>query len=126
MARAASEARKTITCARSAGATQRRGSAFGIAARFSGVSMIVGSTQFTLMFFSRSSAAIVSVRRITALFEAMAKALLEWETIDADQIADIMAGKPPRAPKPAGSQATKPPAGGETGTEGATAPAASA
>lgn len=33
--------------------------------------------------------------------EAMTKALLDWETIDADQIDDIMAGKPPRAPKPA-------------------------
>jgi len=32
--------------------------------------------------------------------EAMTKALLEWETIDADQIDDIMAGKPPRSPKP--------------------------
>ena len=31
---------------------------------------IVGSTQFTLMFFSRSSAAMVSVMRITALFDA--------------------------------------------------------
>ena len=30
----------------------------------------------------------------------MAKALLEWETIDADQIDDIMAGRPPRPPKP--------------------------
>jgi len=30
---------------------------------------------------------------------AMAKALLEWETIDAEQIDDIMAGKPPRPPK---------------------------
>jgi cell division protease FtsH len=30
---------------------------------------------------------------------AMAKALLEWETIDSDQIDDIMNGKPPRAPK---------------------------
>jgi cell division protease FtsH len=30
---------------------------------------------------------------------AMATALLEWETIDADQIDDIMAGKPPRPPK---------------------------
>jgi cell division protease FtsH len=30
---------------------------------------------------------------------AMAKALLEWETIDADQIDDIMNGKPPRPPK---------------------------
>ena len=30
---------------------------------------------------------------------AMAKALMEWETIDADQIADIMEGRPPRPPK---------------------------
>jgi cell division protease FtsH len=30
---------------------------------------------------------------------AMAKALLEWETIDAEQIDDIMAGKEPRPPK---------------------------
>ena len=33
----------------------------------------------------------------------MAKALLEFETIDADQIDDIMAGKPPRPPKPSQS-----------------------
>ncbi|MES1167196.1 MAG: AAA family ATPase, partial [Pseudomonadota bacterium] len=32
--------------------------------------------------------------------EAMAKALLEWETIDADQVNDIMEGRPPRPPKP--------------------------
>jgi len=32
--------------------------------------------------------------------EAMVKALLEWETIDAEQINDIMADLPPRAPKP--------------------------
>jgi len=31
--------------------------------------------------------------------EVMVKALMEWETIDADQINDIMAGNPPRAPK---------------------------
>ncbi|RIY40714.1 ATP-dependent zinc metalloprotease FtsH [Neopusillimonas maritima] len=31
--------------------------------------------------------------------EAMTKALLEWETIDADQIDDIMSGRPPRPPK---------------------------
>jgi cell division protease FtsH len=58
--------------------------------------------------------------------EAMTKALLEWETIDADQIADIMAGKPPRPPKPSGSQAQKPPASGDAGAEGATAPVAGA
>lgn len=32
--------------------------------------------------------------------EAMTKALLEWETIDSDQIKDIMDGRPPRPPKP--------------------------
>ena len=32
--------------------------------------------------------------------EAMAKALLEMETIDAEQIDDIMAGRPPRPPRP--------------------------
>jgi len=31
--------------------------------------------------------------------EAMAAALLEWETIDSDQIDDIMEGRPPRPPK---------------------------
>ena len=30
---------------------------------------------------------------------AMAKALMEWETIDMDQINDIMEGRPPRPPK---------------------------
>jgi len=33
--------------------------------------------------------------------EAMAQALLEWETLDSDQINDIMAGRAPRPPKPA-------------------------
>jgi cell division protease FtsH len=58
--------------------------------------------------------------------EVMAKALLEYETLDADQIGDIMSGKPPRPPKPTGSQpAAKPPAS-DAGAEGATAPAPSA
>ncbi len=39
--------------------------------------------------------------------EAMTHALLEWETIDAEQIDDIMAGNPPRPPRP--SQSTKAP-----------------
>ncbi|MGI8894811.1 MAG: ATP-dependent zinc metalloprotease FtsH [Casimicrobiaceae bacterium] len=47
--------------------------------------------------------------------EAMAKALLELETIDADQIGDIMAGLPPRAPKP-----VQPPAGPVSGSPPAT------
>jgi len=42
--------------------------------------------------------------------EIMAKALLEWETLDAEQLDDIMAGKPPRPPKPStASQPPKPP-----------------
>ncbi|MBN8440558.1 MAG: ATP-dependent zinc metalloprotease FtsH [Thauera sp.] len=39
--------------------------------------------------------------------EAMTSALLEWETIDADQVNDIMAGRPPRAPKPASAPAPR-------------------
>ncbi len=42
--------------------------------------------------------------------EAMTAALLEYETIDAEQIGDIMAGRPVRPPKP--SAAAQPPAGG--------------
>jgi cell division protease FtsH len=41
--------------------------------------------------------------------EVMAKALLEWETIDANQIDDIMAGRPPRPPKPVAAKPATPP-----------------
>jgi cell division protease FtsH len=54
--------------------------------------------------------------------EAMTKALLEWETIDADQINDIMSGNPPRPPKP--TQAPQQPP--QTGAPGAPAPAPAA
>ena len=37
--------------------------------------------------------------------EAMTQALLDWETIDVEQIEDIMAGRPPRPPKPSQSGA---------------------
>jgi cell division protease FtsH len=40
--------------------------------------------------------------------EAMTAALLEWETIDSEQIDDIMAGRPPRPPKPSQSSPTAP------------------
>jgi len=40
--------------------------------------------------------------------EVMAHALLEWETLDAEQINDIMEGRPPRPPKPAATP-TPPP-----------------
>jgi cell division protease FtsH len=42
---------------------------------------------------------------------AMAKALLEWETIDADQIEDIMSDRPPRPPKDWTSSNRTPPGG---------------
>ena len=48
--------------------------------------------------------------------EAMTAALLEWETIDADQINDIMAGLPPRPPKP---YSAPPAPRAESGTPGA-------
>ncbi|HEX4918211.1 MAG TPA: ATP-dependent zinc metalloprotease FtsH [Limnobacter sp.] len=46
---------------------------------------------------------------------AMAKALLDWETIDADQINDIMEGKDPRPPTTGGST---PPTGGSPSSGG--------
>ncbi len=55
--------------------------------------------------------------------EAMAKSLLEWETLDADQISDVMAGKPPRPPKPSTSQLKPGDGAANDGTQGAAAPA---
>jgi cell division protease FtsH len=55
--------------------------------------------------------------------EVMSRALLDWETIDADQIDDIIGGRPPRPPKSTGST---PPTGGKppaAGIEGAAQPA---
>jgi cell division protease FtsH len=54
--------------------------------------------------------------------EAMAAALMEYETIDADQINDIMAGIPVRPPKPTQSKATPPKDTGSTGVGAAPAP----
>ncbi len=56
--------------------------------------------------------------------EAMTKALLEWETIDAEQIDDIMAGKPPRPPKPTQGSSRSSASDDSSGAEpSATAPA---
>jgi cell division protease FtsH len=54
--------------------------------------------------------------------EAMARALLDWETIDSEQIDDIINGKPPRPPK---STSSTPPTGKSAsgGVEGAAQPA---
>jgi cell division protease FtsH len=52
----------------------------------------------------------------------MAQALLEWETLDAEQVSDIMAGKPPRPPKPAQAPQQPP----QTGAPGAPEPAPAA
>jgi cell division protease FtsH len=40
-----------------------------------------------------------------AKVEAMAQALLEWETLDTDQIEDVMQGRAPRPPKPTSTPA---------------------
>src|SRR5574340_289213 len=54
--------------------------------------------------------------------EAMAKALLELETIDSDQIGDIMSGQPPRPPKPTSSPPAPGAASGTTTPPGDTKP----
>jgi cell division protease FtsH len=58
--------------------------------------------------------------------EAMAKALLEWETLDADQIADVMQGKPPRPPKVTATTTTPTGGAANDGAAGAAAPASPA
>ena len=61
---------------------------------------------------------------------ALAGALLEWETIDAEQLEDIMQGKPPRPPRdfsPSASKASGGPNGGPSGgAKPETAPVAAA
>ncbi|MBS0318894.1 MAG: cell division protein FtsH, partial [Proteobacteria bacterium] len=51
---------------------------------------------------------------------AMAKALLEWETIDGEQLDDIMAGREPRPP--ADRAPSPPPASGDSGPSPAVKP----
>jgi len=55
--------------------------------------------------------------------EAMTKALLEWETIDAEQINDIIAGKEPRPPSPPSDSGDSAPqsSGGQGGAGGGVA-----
>jgi cell division protease FtsH len=55
--------------------------------------------------------------------EAMTRALLEWETIDADQINDIMEGRPPRPPKPAQPPAPNSPSSDKPSPTATTRPA---
>ncbi|TWO79804.1 ATP-dependent zinc metalloprotease FtsH [Denitratisoma oestradiolicum] len=55
--------------------------------------------------------------------EAMTAALLELETIDADQINDIMEGRPPRPPKPSSAPAPSSPDSPPGTAPNATAPA---
>jgi cell division protease FtsH len=52
--------------------------------------------------------------------EAMARALLEWETLDSDQINDIMEGRPPRPPKPTGTPSAPPSSQGNAASPAAT------
>jgi cell division protease FtsH len=63
---------------------------------------------------------------------AMADALIKYETIDADQISDIMEGRDPRPPKSWADDASQPPSGsadapasGQTGTKPESGPRAS-
>jgi cell division protease FtsH len=55
--------------------------------------------------------------------EKMAKTLLQWETLEADQVSDIMAGREPRPPKPASVPAQQPPKDGTPAVSATAAPA---
>ena len=58
--------------------------------------------------------------------EAMTAALLEWETLDREQIDDIMEGRPPRAPKPTSQPLKRPPQDGGATDAAPNAPAPAA
>ncbi|HWV19312.1 MAG TPA: ATP-dependent zinc metalloprotease FtsH [Rhodocyclaceae bacterium] len=58
--------------------------------------------------------------------EAMTAALLEWETIDVEQIKDIMEGRPPRPPRPSGGRPASPDSPSDGAAPTAPAPAAPA
>jgi hypothetical protein len=68
---AALDSRKAIASATSDGLTQCDMSASGIAARFFGVSIVVGKTALTRMRSLRTSSARLSVSRSTALLVAL-------------------------------------------------------
>ncbi|MBL8529846.1 MAG: ATP-dependent zinc metalloprotease FtsH [Burkholderiales bacterium] len=51
--------------------------------------------------------------------ETMAKALLEWETLDSDQIGDIMDGRSPRPPRPTATAPQPPPSSAPAAPAGA-------
>ncbi|MBU6493515.1 MAG: ATP-dependent zinc metalloprotease FtsH [Burkholderiales bacterium] len=55
--------------------------------------------------------------------EAMTHALMDWETIDSDQINDIMDGRPPRPPKSGGASGGSTPPGGNAPLKPTNAPA---
>ena len=64
----ASRARTAIASATDSTGTQPERSAFGIAARFAGVSMVLGSTAFTVTPCSRVSWARACVNAMTPAF----------------------------------------------------------
>jgi cell division protease FtsH len=55
--------------------------------------------------------------------EIMAQSLLDWETLDAEQIQDIMSGQPPRPPKPSSPPPPRPSDSSPGAAPTATAPA---
>ena len=70
MERASSEARKRMALAMAPGGTHREKSALGIACRLPGVSMVLGSTAFTVMPSCFTSSARDSVRMMTPALAA--------------------------------------------------------
>jgi cell division protease FtsH len=58
-------------------------------------------TEIRLILDEQYALAVKILQENRDKVEVMTDALMEWETLDADQIKDIMAGNPPRAPKQA-------------------------
>src|SRR5437899_852834 len=108
--RLAGEARKVMTSARSAGATQRRWSASGIAARFAGVSRTEGATALTQISSSVVSCASAWVSAATADLDGRIRRIgkaVELGGYQVRHVADRIAGAQRRDDRPAeGARAT--------------------
>jgi cell division protease FtsH len=101
-------------------ADENQESIFGGSKSISEATQQVVDSEIRLILDNQYKVARKLIEKNKKKIEVMAKALLKYETIDSDQINDVMAGKKVRPPKPSKStispKNTKGPSGGSSGT----------
>jgi cell division protease FtsH len=101
-------------------ADENQESIFGGSKSISEATQQVVDSEIRLILDNQYKVARKLIEKNKKKIEVMAKALLKYETIDSDQINDVMAGEKVRPPKPSKStispKNTKGPSGGSSGT----------